>query len=333
LVLRPVSNPSAGVYAYVVSTGSPYANGRRVTSANSGSTWTGQTTDVGFHTFMNTGFTPSGDLVSGLKDSNPALFSTPHWTTLSWTATVPANTSLRFQAAASNNAGGPFNFVGPDGTAGTFFTNGASLAQFNDLRYLKYRAFLSTTDSAVSPTLSDVTVCFTDLRLLRELSPAKVWVGLANSDDVGIRFDLMAKVFKNGVEVGSGQVASVAGGSSGFNNAVLDTIPLTLTTSVPVTPGESFAIQVFGRNACVASGKNSGRARLWYNGQLIDTGATRDAGSRFDATIGPSNSNYFLRTGFALNTTAGAARVPQDIAAGPKCGPFVSFGTWTTTLP
>src|SRR5207244_9217669 len=82
------------------------------------------------------------------------------WTTLSWSATTPANTTVKFQAAASNSAAGPFNFVGPDGTAATFFTvSGASLAQFNGKRYLQYKAFLSTTDTSVTPTLGDVTVC------------------------------------------------------------------------------------------------------------------------------------------------------------------------------
>ena len=47
-------------------------------------------------------------------------------------------------------------------------------------------------------------------------------MGLANSDDVGIRFDLQAIVSVNGSPVGSGYLDSVAGGSSGFNNAKLN---------------------------------------------------------------------------------------------------------------
>lgn len=57
---------------------------------------------------------------------------------------------------------------------------------------------------------------------LSALSPAKVWVGLANSDDVGIRFDLQAIVSVNGSLVGSGHLDSLAGGSSGFNNVKLN---------------------------------------------------------------------------------------------------------------
>jgi Carboxypeptidase regulatory-like domain len=182
LILRPVANPSPGGYFWIRSSPSTYANGQRVISADNGATWTADSTrDFNFKTYINTGFTASGDLVSSLKDSNPAVGSTPNWTTLSWTATVPAGTSLKFQAAASNNALGPFSFVGPDGTAGTFFTtSGASLAQFTGFRYLKYRAFLSTTNSAMTPTLNDVTVCFSDVAKTLVIGPSSMEGDLKN---------------------------------------------------------------------------------------------------------------------------------------------------------
>ena len=161
LVVRPVADPSAGTYALTISSLNPYANGQRVSSADSGGTWAGDTTDLGFKTFVKTGFLTSGNLVSALKDANPAPGLTPIWSTLSWTATTPASTSLKFQMAASNSTGGPFNFVGPDGTATTFFTtSGASLSQFYGFRYLQYNAFMATTDTTQTPTLSDVTICY-----------------------------------------------------------------------------------------------------------------------------------------------------------------------------
>jgi len=150
---------------------------------------------------------------------------------------------------------------------------------------------------------------------------------------VGVRFDLHAIVSLNGSQVGFGDIASVPGGSSGFNNAILSSIPLVLPVPVSVSSGDTLAINVQARVACVNSGHNSGTARLWYNGQPIDTGATRDAGTRFDATIGGNNSYYYLRTGFALDTAAGSAKTSQDALVIGKCGPFVSFGIWTTTLP
>ncbi len=171
IVIRPTANPSPGTYALTRSGTATagadvYAGGSRVSGATSGTVWSipltgGVSTDAGFKVYMNTGFAASGDFISSVKDSNPPPTYTPVWTTLSWTATVPSGTTLQFQVAASNSPSGPFNFVGPDGTAATFFTtSGASLSQFTGFRYLEYRAYFTTTNNTVTPTLNDVTVCF-----------------------------------------------------------------------------------------------------------------------------------------------------------------------------
>src|SRR5882724_1288016 len=161
LILRPDTAPSAGGYFWIRSSPSTYANGQRVLSSNSGTTWSADSTrDFNFRAYMQTGYAASGNLVSSLKDANPAANATSNWGTLSWTADTPANTAIQFQIAASNNAGGPFSFVGPDGTAGTFFTNGGSLAQFNGNRYLEYQASFTTSDTTVTASLHDVTICF-----------------------------------------------------------------------------------------------------------------------------------------------------------------------------
>jgi uncharacterized repeat protein (TIGR01451 family) len=184
LILRPVADPSVGGYFWIRSSPSTYANGQRVISTDNGATFTADSTrDFNFRAYMQTGYAASGNQVSALIDSNPAPGFTPIWQTLSWTAATPANTAIQFQVAASNLATGPFNFVGPDGTAGTFFTtSGASLGtQFNGMRYLKYKAYLSTTNSAVTPTLNDVTVCFVlglpDLSLTKSDGGASVAPG------------------------------------------------------------------------------------------------------------------------------------------------------------
>src|SRR6185437_11981040 len=166
IVARLLTDRTTGSYAWLRSNNNQYANGARIdgTSCNSGTlacTWTSQGQDFGFKTYMSTGFASSGDLTSSVKDSNPILGRTANWTTLSWTATTPANTTVKFQVAGSNSASGPFNFVGPDTTAATFFTtSGASLSQFTGLRYLKYKAYLGTTNSSATPVLNDVQVCY-----------------------------------------------------------------------------------------------------------------------------------------------------------------------------
>lgn len=90
------------------------------------------------------------------------------YTTLSWepTSQDPA-TVLKFQVAA-NNDNATWNYVGPDGTSATFYTTpgtdiGSSL---DNNRYIRYKAFLSTTDNKKTPVLTSlslnfVTGCFT----------------------------------------------------------------------------------------------------------------------------------------------------------------------------
>jgi len=53
--------------------------------------------------------------------------------------------------------------------------------------------------------------------------------------------------------------------------------------------GDTLSLKVYVRNACTGSGKNSGRARLWFNDSA--------ANSRFNATVG-SSSTYYLLGGF-----------------------------------
>ena len=145
-----------------------YPGGALISNGSGGSSWsivnTSPTSDGAFKTYVggSSGYARAGDLISSPKDSNPGT-GTTNWSTLSWTnAALPAGTSLRFQAAGSNSSGGPFNFVGPDGTANSFFTTtNAPLDRFNGNRFLKYRAFLGTDNTAATPTLNDATVCFT----------------------------------------------------------------------------------------------------------------------------------------------------------------------------
>lgn len=176
VIVRAVAAPSAGTYAYVVSSANPYASGQRVTSANSGGTWVADVTsggrDLGFKVFIDSGFAASGTFASSTKDANPAPGAVPTWGAISWTTTTPAGTNVKFQAGASNSPVGPFTFVGPDGTAATFFSSGSSLSQFNGFRYLQYKATLSTTDSTKTPQINDVTICFTDNQSATSLTVA-----------------------------------------------------------------------------------------------------------------------------------------------------------------
>lgn len=161
---------------------------------------------------------------------------------------------------------------------------------------------------------------------LTALGTARVWIGLKNSDDVGTKFDLLAEALKNGAVVGSGQINDVAGGSSGFNNAVLDTINLALSAPVSLCSGDTLGIRLSVRVAS-SSAHVSGTARLWFN----DSAAT----SRFGATVGGVMSDYFLLDNFVLNTASGAGpKRTIDVTVNRNVGgnSFKPFGTWTKTF-
>jgi hypothetical protein len=116
----------------------------------------------------------------------------------------------------------------------------------------------------------------------------------------------------------------MAGSESKMRNARLHTIPFNSFPPVDLPPGSVLGLKLYVRNACTGSRHNSGTARLWFNDSA--------ANSRFDAAIGGSASDYNLRDGFLLATTAGPGpKKTIDVVAGAKCSSFKPFGTWTVT--
>jgi hypothetical protein len=68
--------------------------------------------------------------------------------------------SLKLQVA-TNNDNATWNFIGPDGTGGTYFTTSSTLpAALNSNRYVRYKAYLSTQDGNTTPELDSVTIDF-----------------------------------------------------------------------------------------------------------------------------------------------------------------------------
>lgn len=90
---------------------------------------------------------------------------------LSPVTAVPASTNIKFQIAGADPVNGScigatFTFVGPDGTSGSFFPATGGPIPFSDdgagfenpSRCVRYKAFLSTTDYNVTPSIQDVTI-------------------------------------------------------------------------------------------------------------------------------------------------------------------------------
>ncbi len=96
----------------------------------------------------------SGYLESSTFDTG----ASSNFTTISWLPTSQNPlTSIRFQLAA-NNDNTTWNFVGPDGTSGSYYTTpGTNIASVHDNnRYMRYKVYLDTTDTTFTPFLSNV---------------------------------------------------------------------------------------------------------------------------------------------------------------------------------
>lgn len=104
---------------------------------------------------IGSNYANSGTVESSSFDTGTSATS---YTTIDWNPTSQdSDTTLKFQIA-TNNDGGTWNFVGPDGTAGTYYTvPGTSISSVNDgNRYLRYKAYLSTTKGSKTPVLTSV---------------------------------------------------------------------------------------------------------------------------------------------------------------------------------
>lgn len=98
----------------------------------------------------------SGTYTSAVYDAGRSVT----WDTITWSATTPTGTAVEFQVATSSSPDGPFTYVGPDGTSGTYFTtSGTAIYTGTTGRYASYQATL-TGNGTNTPTLSRVDLLF-----------------------------------------------------------------------------------------------------------------------------------------------------------------------------
>ncbi len=346
LILRPVSAPAGSGYFWIRSSPSTYASGSRVLSADSGGTWSTDTTrDYNFKIVIAGPYNPpSGNVVSGNKDSNPAGGLTPIWSTLSWNGTTPASTTLQFQVAGSNNPGGPFNFIGPDGTAGTFFTTSpASMSVLYNLRYAKYKAYLATSDNLVTPALSDVTLCFNDTDCSSTVAtitptPAQVCANSTGNTASGpAGMTSYAWGIVNGTITSATNTQSITYTAGASGNV---TLSLTITApdgcivggSTPVTINPIPATPTISGTASFCTGgsttltSSSATGNQWYLAGNPIGGATNQT---YDATAAGSYTVVVTENGCSSAASAATNVVVNAYPATPTIGATVN-GTGTS---
>lgn len=135
-------------------------NGRYTDSDNAGGTWTtydNQDTMFRLSVIADVGYFTSGEYVSSTFDAGSLV----SFNRLFWTESInPGTTNVELQIA-TNTDNSTWNFVGPDGTSATRYTNpdgeGIPLTYIFG-RYIKYKVYMTTTDNEQTPIVYDVSV-------------------------------------------------------------------------------------------------------------------------------------------------------------------------------
>ncbi len=87
--------------------------------------------------------------------------STYNW--LSWVGTKPESTQVKFQIA-TNNDGTNWNYLGPDGTANTYYTSLSRgllhYAAHLNQRYVRYKVILESTNKAQTPYVNRIEISY-----------------------------------------------------------------------------------------------------------------------------------------------------------------------------
>ncbi len=113
--------------------------------------------------YFSGAFVPSGWIESSIFDTggSQATYYNLSWSPADQPVTAGVD-SVKFQIATANATTSPFVYLGPDGTAGTYYTLADTNIHSanNNKRYVRYKLFLTTADTAVTPSVSDISITF-----------------------------------------------------------------------------------------------------------------------------------------------------------------------------
>jgi prepilin-type N-terminal cleavage/methylation domain-containing protein len=134
-------------------------------------------------------YVPQGTLTSSIFDTGEfSNFSNIVWSPTSQSVET-GDESLRFQLATAedNTATTTWEYLGPDGTQGSFYTTADSNISdiHNGDRYFRYKVFLSTADAGFTPSVSGVAVTYTSDCIP---SGQALWQGLS-ADEYVLRLE------------------------------------------------------------------------------------------------------------------------------------------------
>ena len=172
-------------------------------------------------------------------------------------------------------------------------------------------------------------------------SPAKLWIGLKNSDDQGTQFDLRTELYINGVQVSEGETLCITGVTRNPSYAKEVTVPFNPITNGTYVPGDILSLKVLTRIGTTPDGQkcsgpggshnNAVGLRLYYDSPDRPSrfGYETVANAMQDLFLHSSGANYFLDN---VQPT-GTAKYKDSTSVNYSGGnPWMEIGTWTMML-
>jgi len=148
-----------GSPVYSATTTSRYWNDSSTVDPSAPGTLKLKGTGIGGNYFTS-GWLESSTFDTGTASNFTGLIWNPNNQPL---ATGPNSVEFQFAASASSSPDA-WNFVGPDGTSGTYYTSPNTTFTagiFNGMRYARYKAFLSTASATNTPSVSNISFTYT----------------------------------------------------------------------------------------------------------------------------------------------------------------------------
>jgi hypothetical protein len=129
--------------------------------------------------------------------------------------------------------------------------------------------------------------------------PAKLWIGLKNSDDQGTQFDLRAELYVNGLRIAEGETRCITGVTRNPSLAKEIAVPFNALSNGSYVSGDIVSLKLLTRVGTTATGlkcpgpggshNNAVGLRLYYDAP--------DRPSRISAAIAPEQmKDYFIHT-------------------------------------
>jgi hypothetical protein len=167
---------------------------------------------------------------------------------------------------------------------------------------------------------------------LASLSPAKLWIGLKNSDDQGTNFDLRVELLKNGAVIASGETKDIQGVARNPDKAKEVAVPFGTISGGTLASRDALSLRVLAKTTDQGGHNNATGLRLYY-----DT-ANRPSGFGAEITPDPLRT-FFLHSGTSnvlapTPPTAQTAQFKDSPGFDNKTGRtvFKEIGTWSLTV-